>query len=150
MISTASFRRMALLQLGLYFLVGGICFFIDVGGFVALRLCGLPILLASVLSFVTATLANYLLCSGFVFRSGRFSRSEEITRLFIIALIGLCLNSMIVLFLVESLKLNPTLAKVLAVIPVFAWNYFGRRAIVFDGTPPATMATLTERLRGRS
>ncbi len=100
-------RQIALLQLGIYSLVGGICFCIDVGGFVALRSLKLPILTASVLSFVTATLVNYLLCCGFVFRRGRFSRREEIVRLFIIALVGLGLNSVVVLLLAQILELDP-------------------------------------------
>jgi putative flippase GtrA len=147
--SAAMARQMALLQLGLYFIVGGICFCIDVGGFVALRLSNLPILTASVLSFVTATLVNYMLCCGFVFRSGRFSRPEEIVRLFVIALVGLGLNTAVVWLLAKILWLDPTLAKILAVFPVFAWNYLGRRAMVFDGTPPAAMALFAERVRGR-
>jgi putative flippase GtrA len=116
----------------LYFIVGGICFFIDIGGFVVLRRCELPILPASALSFVTATLVNYSLCCNFVFRRGRFSRSEEITRLFLIALVGLGLNTLVVLFLTRILEFNPTLSKIVAVFPIFAWNYFGRRTLVFD------------------
>jgi putative flippase GtrA len=149
-ISAAPARHLALLQLGLYFIVGGVCFCIDIGGFVALRSLKLPILAASALSFVTATLVNYLLCCGFVFRSGRFSRPEEVVRLFTIAIVGLGLNTGVVLLLAKILQFNPTLAKILAVFPVFAWNYLGRRAIVFDGTPPAAMALLAERLRDGS
>lgn len=140
-------RHLAMVQLGLYFVVGGICFFIDIGGFIALRLCNLPILTASALSFVTATLSNYVLCCGFVFSRGRFSRPQEIIRLFVIAIIGLGLNTAVVLLLIGILKLDPTLAKILAVIPVFAWNFLGRRALVFDGTPPAAMALLAKSLR---
>jgi putative flippase GtrA len=142
-------RHFALLQVGLYFIVGGICFCIDIAGFIALRSLNLPILTASVLSFVTATLVNYLLGCSVVFRSGRFSRPEEIVRLFIIALVGLGLNTAVVLLLAKVLRLDPTLAKILAVFPVFAWNYLGRRAMVFDGSPPAAMALLAERVRGR-
>ena len=148
-ISAAPARHVAVLQLGLYFIVGGICFCIDIAGFVALRSLKLPILTASVLSFVTATLVNYLLCCGFVFRSGRFSRPEEIVRLFIIALVGLGLNTTVVLLLAKILRFDPTLAKILAVLPVFAWNYLGRRAMVFDGSPPAGIALLAERVRGK-
>ena len=141
-------RHLALIQLGLYLIVGAICFVIDVGGFVALRRCGLPILSASALSFVTATLFNYVLCCALVFRSGRFSRPEEIVRLFIIALVGLGLNTAVVLLLAKVLHLHPTLAKILAVFPVFAWNYLGRRTMVFESTPPAAMTLLAARLRG--
>ena len=148
-VSAAPARQMALLQLGLYFIVGGICFCIDIGGFVALRSLTLPILTASVLSFVAATLVNYVLCCGFVFRRGRFSRPEEIGRLFMIALVGLGLNTAVVWALVSFLQLDPTLAKILAVLPVFAWNYLGRRAMVFDGSPPAALALIIERVYGR-
>jgi putative flippase GtrA len=127
-------------QLGLYFIVGGICFFIDIGGFVILRLFDLAVLPASALSFVTATLFNYLLCCSFVFRRGRFSRPEEIARLFVIALVGLGLNSLAVLFLTRILEFNPTLSKIVAVFPVFAWNYLGRRQLVFSGGPSPTRA----------
>jgi len=142
-------RQMALVQLALYVVVGGICFCIDIGGFIVLRYLGVPILVASAASFTTATLANYLLCCALVFHRGRFSRAEEMLRLFSIAVVGLGLNSAAVWFLAKVLGFDPTLAKILAVIPVFAWNYLGRRWAVFDGTPSAAMALLTERVRAR-
>jgi putative flippase GtrA len=147
--AAAAARQMALLQVGSYFIVGGFCFCIDIGGFVALRSLNVPILTASVLSFVTATLVNYLLCCAFVFRSRRFSRPEEIVRLFMIAVVGLGLNIAVVFLLAKMLQLDPTLAKILAVFPVFAWNYLGRRAMVFHGSPPAAIALLAERVRER-
>src|SRR5207248_686023 len=55
-------QQEALVQLALYLVVGGICFCIDIGGFIALRYVGVAILAASATSFVTATLANYVLC----------------------------------------------------------------------------------------
>jgi putative flippase GtrA len=142
-------RTEELLQLTFYLVVGGICFCIDIGGFIALRHLELPIMTASAVSFVTATVANYALCCAFVFRSGRFSRPEELFRLFGIAVVGLGLNSAVVWVLAEILATAPTVAKILAVFPVFAWNYLGRRAVVFDGGPPAAMTLLTERVRSR-
>jgi putative flippase GtrA len=107
-------KRMIVRQLGLYFIVGGICFFVDIGGFIFLRLSALPILPASALSFVTATFVNYSLCCSFVFRKGRFSSPEEIARLFLIALVGFGLNSLVVLFLARILLFNPRLSKIVA------------------------------------
>jgi len=52
--------------------------------------------------------------------------------------------------LAKILRIDPTLAKILGVLPVFAWNYLGRRWIVFDGTPSSSMTLLAERVRGRS
>jgi putative flippase GtrA len=140
---------MAFLQFALYVVVGGICFSIDIAGFVVLRWFQLPILTASAISFVTATIANYLLCCALVFRSGRFSRGEELLRLFAIAVVGLSLNSAAVWFLAQILAFDPTLAKIVAVVPVLAWNYLGRRTVVFDGAPSATMMMLAQRARER-
>ena len=142
-------RQVAVLQFGSYLVVGGICFSIDIAGFVILRSFGLPILTASAISFITATISNYLLCCAFVFRRGRFSRPEELLRLVAIALVGLALNSAVVWLLAEILGFNPTLAKILAVLPILGWNYFGRRAIVFDGTPARALATIARRVRAR-
>jgi putative flippase GtrA len=142
-------RQLALLQFMLYAVVGGICFTIDIVGFVFLRYFGMAILAASAASFVTATIANYLLCCVLVFRSGRFSRGEELLRLFTIAVIGLSLNSAVVWILAEIVGLDATLSKVLAVLPVLAWNYLGRRSMVFDDRPSAAMVALVERVRER-
>jgi putative flippase GtrA len=65
-------------------------------------------------------------------------------------LIGLGLNSAVVWLLAEILSFDPTLAEILAVFPVFAWNYLGPCWVVFDGTPSAAMALLAERARGLS
>ena len=140
-------RQLAILQLALYLVVGGICFCVDVGGFVALRYWRFPVLPASAASFVTANLVNYLLCRAFVFRSGRLSRPEELSRLFGVAVVGLGLNSAAVWLLAGVLGANPTLATVLGVFPVFAWNYLGRRTMVFGSGPSPAMALLFERLR---
>ena len=59
---TAPDRHMTLLQVLLYLIVGGICFCIDIGGFILLRQLVITVLTASVISFVAATFANYLLC----------------------------------------------------------------------------------------
>jgi putative flippase GtrA len=88
-----------------------------------------------------------LLSRAFVFRSGRFSRPEEVSRFFVIAVVGVGLNSSAVWLLAGVLAVDPTLAKMLAVFPVIAWNYLGRRSIVFARGPSAAVALLSERLR---
>lgn len=62
-----------------------------------------------------------------------------------IAVAGLGLNSAVVWLLAEIMGSDPTLAKIILVFPVFAWNYLGRRTIVFDGTPSSAMALLAGR-----
>jgi len=71
---------------------------------------------------------------------------QEISRLFLVALIGVALNSAVVWILAEFVRLDPTLAKVLAVLPVLAWNYVGRRLMVFDSALTQGVAELTNRI----
>jgi putative flippase GtrA len=67
--------------------------------------------------------------------------------LFVIAVVGLGLNSAVVWLLTAILVWNPTLAKVVAVLPVLAWNYLGRRVMVFDSTPSAALIMLAAHAR---
>ena len=76
-------------------------------------------------------------CSwGSLFRSGRFSRPDEILRLLFIALVGLGLNSAVVLLLAKFCGSIRRSRKSLPSFPCSSWNYLGRRSIVFDGTRP--------------
>ena len=49
------------MQFFLYLIVGGLSFLVEIGVFVALRRAAMPVIAASVASYVVATLANYLL-----------------------------------------------------------------------------------------
>ena len=138
-------------QFVLYLIVGGVCFWIDVGGFLIILWLFRPvILLASASSFVIATAANYALCCAFVFRRGRFSRLEEIGRLFLVAVTGLGLNSAVVWILAERMGLDPAIAKVSAVLPVLFWNFLARRVIVFDAALSAGVVKFAGRIGGRA
>ena len=134
------FRGARRLQFAVYLLVGGISFWVDIGTFLIFRRLQMPVLAASAASFIVATLANYGLCRAMVFRGGRFSRTEEIARLFCVASVGLGLNSAVVWCLAVQLGVDPTLSKVLAVLPVLAWNYWGRRLLVFDAAMAQSIA----------
>ena len=134
---------MAFLQFALYLIVGKICFSIDIAGFLLPRQFELPIVTASATSYVTSTVTNYALCCAFVFRSGRFSRQEELLRLFAITIVGLGFNGAVVWLLAEELGFDPTLAK----IPVLTWNCLGRRAIVLDREPATAVVMLAARAR---
>jgi len=138
------------LQFALYLIVGSVCFCIDIGGFlIILWLLSLPILIASALSFVISTVANYALCCAFVFRRGRFSRLEEMSRLLVVSVIGLGLNSAMVWALAVRGGLDPAIAKVLAVFPVLAWNFLARRVIVFHAALSTVVVEFASRIGGR-
>jgi putative flippase GtrA len=127
------------MQFLLYLIVGGLSFLVDIGTFVALRRATMPVIPASVASFIVATVANYLLSILLAFERGRFSRHVELMRFLSVVLVGLALNTGLVWCFVYSLAIHPTVAKIAAVPIVLIWNYLGRRALVFDDRIPASI-----------
>lgn len=128
------------MQFVLYLIVGGLSFLVDIGVFVALRGAELPVIPASVASFILATIANYLLCILFAFQSGRFQRRFEMLRFLGVVLVGLGLNTLLVWFLVYPLSVHPVAAKIIVVPIVLVWNYLGRRLLVFTSDIPISPA----------
>jgi dolichol-phosphate mannosyltransferase len=125
------------MQFFLYLIVGGLSFLVEIAAFIGFRQLAMPVILASVASFIVATLANYLLSVVFAFQRGRFGRSAEMMRFLSVVLIGLALNTGLVWCFVYPLAIDPTIAKISAVPIVLVWNYLGRRMLVFDDRVPA-------------
>jgi len=138
------------MQFFLYLIVGGLSFIVDIGVFILLRLVDMPVIPASIASFIAATGANYLLSVAFAFQGGRFRRHEELLRFLVVVLVGLGLNTGFVWCFVYLSGMHPTLAKIVAVPIVLVWNYLGRRALVFhDRLPTPTLKFLSSVRRRR-
>jgi putative flippase GtrA len=137
-------------QFSWYLVVGGLAFFVDIGVFVALSRLGVTLIPASIAGFVLATIANYFLSYFLAFQRGRFGRTHELARLFLVAGVGLVLNTAIVWLLAELLDVPPVIAKVVAVPIVLVWNFLGRRLFVFHRDGQAGGQALFERWRDRA
>jgi putative flippase GtrA len=124
------------MQFFLYLVVGGLSFLVEIASFIALRRAAMPVIPASVASFIVATTANYLLSIVLAFQRGRFRRQVELARFLGVVLVGLMLNTALVWIFVYPLAIPPTLAKVGVVPIVLAWNYLSRRVLVFDARVP--------------
>lgn len=135
-------RRNVPAQLLLYLFVGALSLCADFVVFLALLPLGL--VLAVIAGFVVGTVANYLLCTLLAFTRGRFGRTNELIRLFGVALVGVGLTLGIVLAL-AALGLSPVLSKAVATVVVFAWNYLGRRLFVFGAEMPERSWSLANR-----
>ena len=116
-----------------YFLVGGTAALVDFLGFALLNvLIGIHWFYAALLSFVLATIVNYLLSIRFVFSSGsRFGKRSEIGLVFLVSGLGLGFNQLIMWLLINGLALLPVMAKLVATGCVFFWNYSARRYWIF-------------------
>lgn len=128
------------MQFFLYLIVGGLSFIVEIATFIALRRAAAPIIPASVLSFVIATIANYWLSVVLAFQRGRFRRHVEMTRFLSVVLVGLALNTALVGCFVYPLAMPPIVAKIAVVPIVLVWNYIGRRLFVFSDRIPLSIA----------
>jgi putative flippase GtrA len=124
------------MQFLLYLIVGGLSFCVDIGVFVLLQLGPVPVIPASITSFIAAAGANYVLSTRLVFQAGRFRQLIEIGRFFGVVAVGLALNTAFVWCFVYLLGIRPTVAKIVAVPIVLVWNYVGRRLLVFHRQMP--------------
>lgn len=118
-----------------YFLVGGVAAAVDISLYALFaRVLGYPYLVVSACTFVLATAVNYVLSVRHVFQSGiRFGRRQEVLLVFLASGAGLAVNQLMLWFLVARLALDLVLAKVLATVAVFAWNYLVRARVIFSG-----------------
>ncbi|MGE0724515.1 MAG: GtrA family protein [Alphaproteobacteria bacterium] len=136
------------LQFAAYLVVGGLAFVTELAAFLALLGSGLAPIPASVASFLVATVANYILSRRIAFARGARSVPAEAVRFLAVAAVGLLLNTAIVWALL-ALAVAPTIAKIAAVAPVLAWNFLGRRALVFSRAVPDGTWRLAGRLATR-
>jgi putative flippase GtrA len=136
------------MQFLLYLIVGGLSFLLDIGVFIGLRRLNAAVIPASVASFLVATAGNYVLSVLLAFRPARFARHIEMLRFLAVVAVGLGLNTALVWLFVYSLGIPPTAAKIAAVPLVLAWNYLGRRTLVFDHRIPQPIENRIATARG--
>ncbi|MBL7138542.1 MAG: GtrA family protein [Bacteroidales bacterium] len=79
--------------------------------------------IANAIGFTIAATTNYLLNRVWTFESHNPNIMLEFTRFFVIALIGLGINSAIVWAMSGKLRVNFYLSKVVATIVVTTWNF---------------------------
>lgn len=116
-----------------YFFVGSFAAIVDVGIFgIAVEVFRVDWLFVSLASFIVATVVNYFLSIMFVFSSGvRFGKPTEISLVFAVSGIGLCLNQSILWLLIEGGRVDAIISKITATGIVFVWNYIARKWYVF-------------------
>lgn len=89
-------------------------------------------MLAGTLSFILATLINYVLSLYWVFEGGRHARHKEVTLIYMASAVGLLINLAALFTLVEWFGLHVFLSKVLASITAFLWNFTARYLWIFE------------------
>lgn len=121
-----------------YFITGAVAASVDFVLFATfVKLLGWPWYIAGSVSFVVATLTNYILSIRHVFSSGvRFEKRDEIVAVFLVSAIGLAVNQAILYYLIRA-GVMVLVAKVGATAAVFLWNFAARHHFIFkENLPP--------------
>ena len=118
-----------LVQAGKYLIVGGICTLLDfVLLFTLTNFVGIYYLASSVISFMSATVLNYYLCTQWIFSVRNVqSRKLEFLYYIIISAVGMCLNILLIWVFTEFISFHYMISKVVATLVVLWWNFFSRK-----------------------
>jgi putative flippase GtrA len=114
-----------------YFWVALLGLFVDFGTLVLLtEVFHVNYLVSTVCGFLAGLVLNFVLSERFVFRDPKVRSGWARFAMFgIIGLIGLGLLTLLMWLQVDVLGWNYVLAKVLATIFVYAWNFVARRTM---------------------
>lgn len=121
-----------------YLVVGGMAFVVDFGLF-ALCLYAFEwhYLLANLVGLVAGLVLNYILSVGWVFsacqRKLEKRKAAEFAVFAVVGFAGVGLNELLMLLMVGSMELPEMLSKMFAAAIVLAWNFGGRKLILFKG-----------------
>ena len=91
----------------------------------------------SILVLLTMVCKNYFLSYKIAFLRGKFSRKNEIFRIFLISFVGLFINNLIFFSLTYFLNVNLLISKIIPIPVTLLWNFFGRRHFVFFKERPS-------------
>jgi putative flippase GtrA len=118
-------------QFAKYFVVALIGLVVDFGTLVFLHdALHVFYLVAAAGGFIVGLLVNYVLSSRYVFKDSKLnSRVAEFLLFGVVGLIGLGLLSASMWVLVSLLGMQYLIAKCLATVVVYMWNFVGRKAM---------------------
>ncbi|MGD0294818.1 MAG: GtrA family protein [Terracidiphilus sp.] len=99
--------------------------------FALVKFLNLNYLIAAAVSFLLASGVNYLLSVRWVFVSGRYGKSLELSVFIVTSLLGLAVNQLAMWLLVDQIHLDYRISKLFAIAAVTSWNFFSKKKLVF-------------------
>ena len=117
-----------------YFFVGGAAALVE---WVIFWVCnapfGLGIYISTVISFICATTANWLIARKTTFKKEAVSikPSRDVIPIFVISGFGLGFNLLLMWLISGTLGIYPLLAKIVATGIVFFWNFSMRKIFIY-------------------
>ncbi|MFI4937123.1 MAG: GtrA family protein [Candidatus Berkiellales bacterium] len=116
-----------------YVMVGAAAACVDFALFLLLRdMIDAHYLIIATMSFMVATLVNYLLCCRFVFNhTHRYSPHTKLALTYLISSVGLLIHHSCLWVAYEWLLIPLVLSKIAAMGTAFCWNFLSRKYFVF-------------------
>lgn len=106
----------------------------DFGSLLALHAAGVQYLVAATIAFLIGTVVNFVLSHGRVFKDPVIkNRAANFTAFTAIGLLGLVGNDVILWIFHAKVGLGLAVAKAIAVVVVFGWNFLARRQFLYKG-----------------
>ncbi|WP_375688670.1 GtrA family protein [Pseudooceanicola sp. LIPI14-2-Ac024] len=116
-------------QLLRYAGTAGVAAVVDLGGFILLEGAGLNVALAAALSFMIATVVNYLLTARFVF--GHPASLQGYGAFLAAAGVGFAINVGVTMLAYAALDAEPAMAKAIGIATAFFANFVLNATFVF-------------------
>lgn len=125
----------------LYFIVGGLATIVEWAVFwILTNNSNIHYLWATSLAFVFSTFANWAFGRLLVFKLSNGSLWREISSIYLASLVGLVLNLVIMLILVQAFTIDEMPSKVAATALVFIYNYLIRKLVIYKKSDGQTDA----------
>lgn len=119
-------------SLYLYVIVGGLATVVEWAAFWMLtEPVQLHYLLATSLAFALSTFANWYFGRVLVFKTRSGSVLREIASVYLASAVGLALNLIIMLILVQAFAVDEMPSKIAATALVFVYNYLVRKYLIY-------------------
>lgn len=116
----------------LYLIVGGIATLVEWLFFWIFNYkIGVQYLLATVFAYIISTFSNWLAGRIILFKESNQSFFGEIIKIYLVSIIGLILNLIIMWIAVSVFNVYEMIAKGIATVIVFAWNYLIRKFFIY-------------------
>lgn len=123
-------------QLGLFFVSGTLCAFVDIGLLVFLKeTLHVETIAAASISFTSATCVNYVFNARWVFpMQGKQYTKRSFVLFCLVSLLSLGLNNVIIAFFTHRLHISYLIAKLVAVVLILGWTFVARKYLIFKST----------------
>lgn len=121
-------------QLISYFFVGGIAALTEWLCYYALEnVAGSSYIIATILSFLIATAVNYALGRRMTFKASKAtgSKAREISSIYFVSAVGLLLNVILMLIMVQMIHFPGLTSKIISTGIVFFWNFLSRKLWIY-------------------